>query len=910
MRRLPLRFLLPALLSPVVAVAAPAFAGVNDLVINEIDADTPGSDTAEFIELYDGGDGNTSLDGLVVVLFNGSDDASYAAFDLDGHSTDANGYFLLGNAGVPGVGLTFENNTLQNGADAVGLFVGDAIDFPVDTPIPLTPPLDALVYDTNDSDDAGLAVLVQAGQPQINEDKNGEKALHSIARIGDGAGGRRMTSAYDAVTPTPGAANPAPSTDVDLELVAVVEPSLVVPGGAITAGVILENKNTAATTATDVVVTIDIGRAALASQMADQGSVNAAGSTVSWAVGTLAPGAAVSLDLVLTAPATGTVSLTAAAATSATDTDSTNDADSGSVTVASAPVCGPASADVLAGGLVSLDVLSGVSDADGDLVPSTLRVVSGPAAGSAVIDAQELDVTAPTSSAADLSVTYAVDDQLGLSCQGTATVRVFPVLTVVGEPQDVVVNAGQTAMLSVTATGEDVGYAWFAGMTGDDSTPVGTAASFTTPAMTSDGHYWVRLTERGGPGTGATVNSRTALVSVNDAPAIAAIDNVRTALGDALMPIAVTVSDPDHAAGALTVSAASNNPLFLPQSALTLTGTGANRQLTLSPQSGMGSAQVTVTVQDPGGLSASTSFNVLVTSAALRSLSADQTTLDVQVGQTADLTLTGGYSDGSSQTVTGAAIWTSEDTGVASVNAQGRVFGESRGQTRVRAELDGQSVHVDVTVVGACGDGTTDSGQGETCDDGNREDGDGCDADCHIESDSDNDAVPNTLDNCPFVHNPGQEDTRGTDAGDACEDTDNDTVVDADDNCPDEANTDQFDRDADMVGDVCDACPDEAAGSTAADCPVPDAGMPDAGEMDAGTTPDAGEMDAGTTPDAGTPDAGSMMDMDAGHIDLRPVDAGAAPLPPVSSGGCAQSSGASVAGLLALLALLGWRRRG
>ena len=37
------------------------------------------------------------LDGLVVVLFNGSDDASYnPAFDLDGFTTDADGYFVIG----------------------------------------------------------------------------------------------------------------------------------------------------------------------------------------------------------------------------------------------------------------------------------------------------------------------------------------------------------------------------------------------------------------------------------------------------------------------------------------------------------------------------------------------------------------------------------------------------------------------------------------------------------------------------------------------------------------------------------------------------------------------------------------------------------------------------------------------
>ena len=77
------------------------------IVINEVDADTPGTDVLEFVELYDGGVGNTSLDGKVLVFFNGSNDLSYNSFDLTGYSTDANGYFVLGNADVENVSIVF-----------------------------------------------------------------------------------------------------------------------------------------------------------------------------------------------------------------------------------------------------------------------------------------------------------------------------------------------------------------------------------------------------------------------------------------------------------------------------------------------------------------------------------------------------------------------------------------------------------------------------------------------------------------------------------------------------------------------------------------------------------------------------------------------------------------------------------
>ncbi|MCD4696377.1 MAG: choice-of-anchor J domain-containing protein, partial [Bacteroidales bacterium] len=184
------------------------------VIINEVDADDILTDDLEFIELFDGGVGNTNLSGLVVVLFNGSDDASYdPVADLDGNSTDANGYFVIGNALVPNVDLILSNGFLQNGADAVGLFVGDGVDFPDNTPVTTTNLLDALVYDTDDADDAGLLVLLNTGEPQINEGERGNKDEHSNQRIPNGSGGPRNTSTYDQSIPTPGAMNTSINTN-------------------------------------------------------------------------------------------------------------------------------------------------------------------------------------------------------------------------------------------------------------------------------------------------------------------------------------------------------------------------------------------------------------------------------------------------------------------------------------------------------------------------------------------------------------------------------------------------------------------------------------------------------------------------------------------------------------------------
>ncbi|MFY0630182.1 MAG: endonuclease [Flavobacteriaceae bacterium] len=196
------------------AIPTPGAANTNatepiNLVINELDADTAGSDTLEFIELYDGGTGNTSLDGFVIVMYNGSNNLSYAAYDLDGQTTNADGYFVLGNTAVPNVSMILPSNGLQNGADAVGLYTGDATDFPSSTAITTSNLIDALVYDTNDSDDAELLVLLNAGQAQVNEDGGGNKDGHSSQRIPNGQGGARNTSTYTQATPTPGTENGA-----------------------------------------------------------------------------------------------------------------------------------------------------------------------------------------------------------------------------------------------------------------------------------------------------------------------------------------------------------------------------------------------------------------------------------------------------------------------------------------------------------------------------------------------------------------------------------------------------------------------------------------------------------------------------------------------------------------------------
>ena len=161
------------------------FLSYGQIVINEVDADQSGTDTSEFIELK--WTANTALDGYVVVLFNGSDDKSYFAYDLDGKTTDANGLFILTNTSLAtAVDVDMgADNKVQNGADAVAVYQANESDFPNDTEITLTGLVDVLVYGTSDSDDTGL--LTGFGITiQYDENLNGNKDTESIQRHTDG----------------------------------------------------------------------------------------------------------------------------------------------------------------------------------------------------------------------------------------------------------------------------------------------------------------------------------------------------------------------------------------------------------------------------------------------------------------------------------------------------------------------------------------------------------------------------------------------------------------------------------------------------------------------------------------------------------------------------------------------------
>jgi endonuclease I len=169
------------------------------IVINELDSDTQSTDIKEFVELKSTAP-FTALDGYVLVFFNGSSSGltnlSYYAVDLDGLITDGNGNILLANPQVnPSGSYIIPNGMIQNGPDAVAIYLGNADDFPTNTAGITTNLIDALVYSNSSTTSATALMTALNSTISYNENANNAAITQSIQRKSDGT--------YEVKTPTP-----------------------------------------------------------------------------------------------------------------------------------------------------------------------------------------------------------------------------------------------------------------------------------------------------------------------------------------------------------------------------------------------------------------------------------------------------------------------------------------------------------------------------------------------------------------------------------------------------------------------------------------------------------------------------------------------------------------------------------
>ncbi|HEY5686965.1 MAG TPA: endonuclease [Yeosuana sp.] len=165
----------------------------SQIVINELDCDTPGVDDKEFVELLSVTP-NFPLDGYVVVFFNGStsttsgEGKSYLALDLDGYTTDVNGLLLIGSNSVsPIPQYLIPVGVIQNGVDAVAIYQANEFDFPEFTVAYVDETLiDVLLYRTTQNDGTGLVPIFSAFDSSIQIiTEGGSGNTNSIQRNND-----------------------------------------------------------------------------------------------------------------------------------------------------------------------------------------------------------------------------------------------------------------------------------------------------------------------------------------------------------------------------------------------------------------------------------------------------------------------------------------------------------------------------------------------------------------------------------------------------------------------------------------------------------------------------------------------------------------------------------------------------
>lgn len=165
------------------------------LVINEVDYDQSGSDTADFVEIYNPTDAAVDLADYTLYLVNGNGDTPYNTQVLSG-TLPALGYLVVGQADPMVAGsLYIAGPALQNGPDGVALYNTSTGMF-----------VDVFSYEGEVMTDTPSAFSLAEGTVTNLQDS----VSGSISRLPNGVDTDEMGTDWAEGTPTPGAANAAP----------------------------------------------------------------------------------------------------------------------------------------------------------------------------------------------------------------------------------------------------------------------------------------------------------------------------------------------------------------------------------------------------------------------------------------------------------------------------------------------------------------------------------------------------------------------------------------------------------------------------------------------------------------------------------------------------------------------------
>ena len=127
------------------------------------------------------------------------------------------------------------------------------------------------------------------------------------------------------------------------------------------------------------------------------------------------------------------------------------------------------------------------------------------------------------------------------------------------------------------------------------------------------------------------------MANLNEAPSVSAISNRTIGEGSSTGAIAFTIGDPETAAGSLSVTAASNDLLRIPNANLVLGGTGSNRTIIVTPPTDAYGGPVTVTLSVSDGVNTTLrSFDVTINPVADHLVVVD-TASDIKDGDTTSI---------------------------------------------------------------------------------------------------------------------------------------------------------------------------------------------------------------------------------------------------------------------------------
>ena len=188
------------------------------LVINEIDYDQPGTDSAEYVELFNAGSSPVNLGDYRLVLFNGSSSGTtanlpYDSIGLPVQTLNAGQFFVICGSGnnVPNcnLALTPATNAMQNALSATATTPSpDAIFI---REIATGSIVDVVSYEGN----CNAPYLEGAGVPSAQSDTivfttispNSPNNFLSIGRYPDGTDSNNNATDFNRMCSTPGAAN-------------------------------------------------------------------------------------------------------------------------------------------------------------------------------------------------------------------------------------------------------------------------------------------------------------------------------------------------------------------------------------------------------------------------------------------------------------------------------------------------------------------------------------------------------------------------------------------------------------------------------------------------------------------------------------------------------------------------------